>query len=56
MVKNKDQVMEFEMKDGEIWEKLQGKYIDFQAKLNDTSMSPSFHMKGHCHKKGKTVQ
>ncbi len=51
MVKNKDQVSEFKMKEGETWEKFQGKCIDFWAKLKDTIMYPRFHMKGHCHKK-----
>ncbi len=53
LIKNKDQVPEFKMKDRESWEKFQGKCTDFHAKLKDTIMCPRFHTKGQCHKRCK---
>jgi hypothetical protein len=53
LVKNKDQVPEFKMMEGEKWEKFQGKCIESRAKFKDTFMCPCFHTKGTCHVKCK---
>jgi hypothetical protein len=37
------------MKEGETWEKFQGKCIDFSIKLGTNIMCPRFHTKGRCH-------
>jgi hypothetical protein len=41
------------MKEGETWEKFQGKCIDFLVKLGTNIMCPKFHTNGVCHKKCK---
>ena len=53
LIKNKDQVPEFKMKEGESWGKFQGKSTNFLTKFKDTIMCPRFYMKGHCHKRYK---
>ncbi len=41
------------MKEGETWEKFQGKCIDFCIKLGTNIMCPRFDTKGVCHEKCK---
>ncbi len=53
LVKNKDQVPEFKMIEGEKWEKFQGKCIESRAKFKDTFMCPCFLTKGTCRVKCK---
>jgi hypothetical protein len=50
---NKDQVPELKMKEGEFWEKFQGKCTNFHTKFKHTIMCPKFHTKGQCHKRCK---
>jgi hypothetical protein len=52
-VENTDQNAEFKMKEGETWEKFQGKCINFRVKLGTNIMGPRFHTKGVCHEKCK---
>jgi hypothetical protein len=52
-VESTDQIAEFKMKEGETWEKFQGKCIDIHVKLGTIIMCSRFHTKGVCHKKYK---
>ncbi len=53
LVEKNNKIAEFKMKEEEIWEKFQGKCIDFHIKLGANIMCPRFHTKGECHKKCK---
>jgi hypothetical protein len=52
-VENTNQIAEFKMKEGETWEKFQGKCINFHIKLGTNIMCPRFHTKGRCHNECK---